>query len=453
MTALNWQEHYKSRLISHEEAAKKIQSNWNIGLCVGGTTTTTEMYNAITDRYKELENVFIVEALALSPNKLMDPKYNEMIWPNIKVSTGFALGPGRALFKEKLRDILIIQAYDTGEVVSTYTDCWFVHTTRPDKNGYVNLSICNFYHREAIKMGIESGRAKMVICECNDQLPVVYGDNYFHVSEFDYFVEVSQPLPTYSAASTEPSKDELSIAQYVADFIKDGDTLQIGIGAVPETVGRLIEGKHDLGIVTELFVNAHLELIEKGIVTNKKKNIFKDTTLMSFAMGDQKLYDYVTENVEAQMLCGSTLTNPFWIATNDNMLCMNTALLIDLTGQLTCEGMGHRQISGTGGQFGFQIGAKHSKGGRALTLLKAANIGPDGSLQSSILPELPLGTPVSVTRNYVDKVITEYGVADIKYLPARARADALIAIAHPDLRGELRKAARKNYYPKFAQEI
>ncbi len=450
---LKWQEYYKSRTIDARTAAEMVQPNWTMMMSIGATPTSAEVYAEIVKRKDQYENVRINECLIISPNIWLDRQTVIDSYPKITGSTGYAIGPNRNMFSEKLRDILISGAYDGAEHMGYECDMWFVTTTRPDKNGFVNLSLNNFFQQDGIRIGRQVGKNKITIAECNDQLPTVFGDSFMHVSEIDYFIEISKEPPYYSPAGTEPAKEELSMAQYVIDQINDGDIVQVGIGPIPETVSRLLDGKHDLGIVTEVFVNGHLDMIEKGIVTNMKKpdHLYKGISIFAFILGDKKLYDYCAENYATQIHSGYKVAHPMFIGQHPNFVAMNNALMIDLTGQINCEGFGHRQISGVGGQFHFQLGSRFSPGGRAITLIKAASKNPDGSLRSAIVPEFIAGTPVSVGRTWADIIITEYGAVDIRYKTARNRADALISIAHPDFRGELRKAARRNLWPAFDQ--
>ncbi len=448
-----WAEYYKSRVITHEEAAQKIQSNDGIMMSVGATASTTKMYEEILKHCINLENIFVNECIVFVPSQFMFRDFNIKYYNQIKGGTGYAIGPARELFKEKLRDILVSQVHDSAEYMAYNTDVWYATVTPPDHNGYVNLSLTDFCHSDGIRMGRKIGRARTVIAEVNDQLPVVFGDSYMHVSEFDYFVEISQPPLLYDPDLTAPSEDIVSMGNYVADLVKDGDTIQIGIGPISETAASLLDKKRDLGIYTEMLATAHLDLIEKGVVTNSKKTFFNGKTVTCFILGNQRLYDYCRENPACQIMSGAAMANPLNIAKNPNMVTINNTLLMDITGASTCEAIGHRQVSGVGGQLAFTMGAMLSDGGRAIQIIKAANRGSDGNLHSSILPELPLGTNTSVTRNWIDNVVSEYGVASMRNKSARQRADALIAIAHPDFRGELRKAARRNLYPSFDQEI
>jgi acyl-CoA hydrolase len=221
---------------------------------------------------------------------------------------------------------------------------------------------------------------------------------------------------------------------------------QMGIGQIPEAVVAGLEGKHDLGVHTEMFPIGLPQLIEKGIVTNERKPFHKGVTVATFCLGDQGMYDYIHENPTCLLHPVGYTNNPSFVAQFPNMVAMNMGLMVDFSGQINSEGIGHRMVSGSGGQLDFQFGAFHSKGGKAITLLYSSRTAKDGTLLSSIVPEMPPGSPITVPRTYAHYVVTEYGIADLRYKSRRQRAEALINIAHPDLRSDLRAALKKNFY-------
>ncbi|MEQ8175652.1 MAG: acetyl-CoA hydrolase/transferase C-terminal domain-containing protein [Syntrophomonadaceae bacterium] len=436
---------YQKKLISIKEAAKKVQSGDVVGLGLAIGSCSADMLNAILDRHEELQDVKIIDTIQLRPCKLYDPEFMFQIDGHINYMPAFSIATGRKMNNSKQADFYPVMSMDLADKFWHKSDVFIAMVTPPNANGYVNLGLTNFYTMEAIREGRASGKQRVTIGEVNDQMPVIYGNNWMHISEFDYFVENSTPIPTFGRGK--PSEVDKSIAAYVLDLINDGDTIQMGIGGIPEAVVSGLEGKKDLGVVTEMFPIGLPQLVEKGIVTNKKKPFHKGVTVATFCMGDEDMYKYVRENPSCEFYPSSYTNNPAFIAQHPNMVAMNMALMVDLSGQINSEGLGHTQISGSGGQFDFMIGSFWSKGGKGITLVSSSRIMPDGSRSSSIVPELPAGSPVTVPRTYAQYVVTEYGVANLRYKSRTERARELIAIAHPDLRGELLASMKKNFYP------
>ena len=447
MVDKGWENDYRRKKISLADAAKLVKSGDTIAIALGVGACSADMYNAILDRHEELRDVKITDTVQVRPSKLYDPAYMAKLDGKINYMPGFGLGTIRKMYSAQLADFYPVTTLDLADKMAHRADIFIAMFSPPNKQGYVNLGLTNFYTMEAIREGRASGKLRLAIAEINDQMPVIYGDNWMHISEFDYFVENSTPMPVFGrGASTERDK---KIAQNVLELINDGDTFQMGVGGIPEAVVSGLEGKHDLGVVTEMFPIGLPQLIEKGIVTNARKPLHKGVTVATFCMGDQSMYEYVNENPACEFYPASYTNNPAFIAQHPNMVAINMAIMVDYTGQIASEGIGHRQVSGPGGQLDFMIGSYWSKGGKGLTLLSAAREMPDGSLSSSILPELPAGTPVTVPRTFAQYVVTEYGIANLKYKTRRERAEELISIAHPDLRGELRNSLKTIFYPKI----
>ncbi|QGT99473.1 4-hydroxybutyrate coenzyme A transferase [Candidatus Syntrophocurvum alkaliphilum] len=441
----NWKQEYNKKSVSLQEAAATIESGDFVGVGLAAGACSADMYDAILERYEELREVRISDSVQLRPSKLYDPQYMRKIDGHINYAPTFGVATIRNMGKTRQADFYPSTTLDLAYKYSEKSDVFITMVTPPNKHGYVNLGLTNFYTMEAIRQGRESGKQRVTIAEVNEQMPIIYGDNWMHISEFDYFVENSTIIPSFGRG--EPTDIEKTIAQYVLELINDGDTIQMGIGGIPEAVVSGLEGKHDLGVITEMFPIGLQKLVEKGIVTNKRKPIHKGVTVATFCMGDKDMYDYVSENPSCEFYPASYTNNPAIVAQHPNMVTMNMALMVDLSGQINAEGIEHQQISGSGGQLDFMIGSYWAKGGKGITLLNSARKMKDGSLVSSIVPELPTGSPVTVPRTYAQYVITEYGVADLKYKTRKERANELIAIAHPDLRGELRATMRKNFYP------
>jgi 4-hydroxybutyrate CoA-transferase len=446
---MDWREDYKRKVVSKEEMAKQIKSGDFImtGLALGNATPG--IYQAILDRAEELKGVRICDAVPVYPNKALSPDYMKNLDGRINHVSGFFSPGGRAQGNSGWSDFIPVMSSDAAEKLATRSDVFICQVTPPNSRGYVNFGLTNFYSMELIQSGKSSGKLRLAVGEVNDQMPVVFGNNWMHVSSFDLFVENSTKIP--AVTRTAPGEREAKIGQYVLELINDGDTIQMGFGAIPEAVVAGLDGKHDLGVLTEMFPAGLNELVPKGVVTNARKPFHKGKTIATFCMGDQALYDFIAESPDCEFYPSSYTNNPAFIAQHPNMVAINMALLIDFSGQICSEGLGYRMISGTGGQLDFTQGAFYSKGGKAITLMTSARKLKDGSLVSSIIPEIPAGTPITVPRVFANYVVTEYGVAYLRDKTVKERAEALISIAHPDLRGELRKSMTKAFYAPGAK--
>ncbi len=441
---MNVKEEYKKKRVTLKEAAAQVKSNEFVGTGLAFGACSPDMFHAIIDRADELNNVTISDCVPVRPSKLYELEHMLKFDGKVNYHPSFGTPLSRKILEPRFCDFYVEQSHDLGDRYGHWSDVYITQCLPPDQNGWVNLGLTNFYTMEAIRIGKALGKQRLTIGEVNDAQPMVYGDNWLHISEFDLFYENQVPVAAFSRAI--PGKRESEIGQHALELINNGDTIQMGIGQIPEAVVAGMEGKHDIGVHTEMFPIGLPQLVEKGIVTNQRKPFHKGVTIATFTMGDQSMYDYVRENPSCQFYPVGYTNNPSRIASIPNMVAMNMALMVDLSGQICSEGLGHRMVSGSGGQLDFQFGAFHSKGGKGITLLYSSRTLKDGSLASSIVPELPIGSPVTVPRTYAHYVVTEYGIADLRYKSRRQRAEALINIAHPDLRGMLRNSLKKNFY-------
>ena len=438
-------EEYKKKVVSMQEAARQIRSGDFVGVGLAIGACSSEMFDTVLDRWEELKGVMISDSVPVRPSKLYDPEFMLRLDGHINYHPAFGMPLSRKINESRLPDFCPLQTSDSAVMYANLSDVFIGMVAPPNPKGYVNLGLTNFYTMEAIREGRASGKLRVAIGEVNDQMPIIFGDNWMHVSEFDFFVENSTKIPAMGRAA--PGDREKKIGEHVLELINDGDTLQMGVGAIPETVIAGLEGKRDLGIHTEMFPMGLPQLVEQGIVNNMRKPlIHQGVTVATFCIGDQGMYDYVNENPSCQMYPGSYTNNPAFIAQHPNMVAMNMALMVDLSGQIASEGIGHRMVSGSGGQLDFMIGSYLSRGGKGITLIYSSRTLKDGTFASSIVPELTPGTPITVPRTYAHYVVTEYGIADLKYKSRRQRAEALISIAHPDLRGELRNSLKRNFF-------
>lgn len=303
-----------------------------------------------------------------------------------------------------------------------------------DEHGYISLSTSNTYEREMIDA------VDIVILETNPNFPRTFGDTQIHIDEIDYLIETDYPVPLIP--NVEPNEKDTVIGEFIADLIDDGDCIQLGIGGIPNAVARALYGKKDLGIHTEMLTSEVAKLAKAGVITGDKKNIHRGKMVATFIMGDQELFDFVDNNPSVEVLAGSYVNNPFVIMENDNQVSINTAIEIDLSGQVASESIGHIQYSGTGGQADTARGAVYSKGGRSIiALYSTANVrNPETGereLKSKIVSQLTPGAIVSLQRQDTDYVVTEYGVANLRGCSVVERVERLIEIAHPDFRDEL----------------
>jgi acyl-CoA hydrolase len=292
-------------------------------------------------------------------------------------------------------------------------------------------------------------KANIVIFEINPNYPRTFGDNQVHISQVDYIIESNYPVPSIPEA--EPNEKDEIIGKLIAEHINDGDTIQLGIGGIPNAVARQLMNKKDLGIHTEMFTTGMMHLIKAGVVTGLKKNVNKGKHVTAFAFGTPELYEFLNDNPSVYFMRGREGNDPAIIGLNDNMVSINTTLEIDLTGQCASESIGHVQFSGTGGQSDTAIGAQNSKNGRSFIALYSTAMvkNPETGISeeiSKIVTFLKPGAAVSLSRNDVDFVVTEYGCVSLRGTTIDERARLLISIAHPKFRDELTKEAIKYGY-------
>ncbi|MDQ7094602.1 acetyl-CoA hydrolase/transferase C-terminal domain-containing protein [Desulfosporosinus sp. PR] len=430
---MDWREMYKSRLTTAGEAVNVVKSGDFV--IPGHAASESELLvNALAGRYAELENVTLIQGVALGSSPYCKPEMaghfilksmfvgantRQSIWENR--GTFFPL-----MFHEFPR------AFREGYLGS---DVFLTMVSPPDEHGYCSLGMSVDHSKELVKC------AKTVIAEVNPNVPRTYGDTFVHVSDLDYIVENDGPILelTRFAAMDEVTQ---AIGRNVAGLIKDGDTLQMGAGTIPDAILHYLKDKNDLGIHTEMFSDGLIDLIEAGIVNGFKKTLNPGKIVVTFAEGTRKVYEYINRNPRFQFHPVDYVNNPCVIAQNDNMVAINSALEIDLSGQVCAEALGTRQYSGIGGQLDFIRGAAAAKNGRPIIVLQST--AKKGTI-SRISCQLKAGTPVTTTRNDVHWVVTEYGAVNLFCKSEKERAAALISIAHPEFRTELKRQYRELY--------
>ncbi|MEY2987277.1 MAG: hypothetical protein RJB13_798 [Pseudomonadota bacterium] len=305
-------------------------------------------------------------------------------------------------------------------------DVFWGSCSLPTKDGFVSLGVNACYEPDVLR------RAKCVILEVNPYMPVVYGDTFVHVNAVNYFVQHEHVLPVLSSEA--PDSLDKEIAQHISDLIPNGATIQLGIGSIPDAVGAQLTHKKDLGIHTELFTESMKNLYENGVINGSSKTIWPHKMIATFIYGSKDLYAFASENPALELYPASIVNDPNRICRNHRMISINTAVEVDITGQVCSESVGHRELSGVGGAADTHIGAQRSHQGRGIIALKSMT---SDNKQSKIVFELKAGAKVTISRNDTDTVVTEYGIAELIGLSVAERARALIAIAHPTVRDEL----------------
>jgi acyl-CoA hydrolase len=318
---------------------------------------------------------------------------------------------------------------ERGDIAS---DVVFSMASSMNEQGFFSLSLGADYTMAAIK------KARAVILEANPHVPFAHGQCHIHISQVSALVESSESIAEVGLPKIGPVQE--AIGKYVSDMIPDGATLQIGYGGIPDAVVMQLTGKNDLGVHTEMIGDGILKLVECGAVNNRKKTLLPGKMVATFALGSQRLYQFMHHNPMLEMHPADFTNDPYIAGQNNQLMAINASLQVDLLGQCGSESLAHRPYSGTGGQTDFVRAANRSAGGKAFIVLPST--AKDDRI-SRIVPTLSAGTHVSTSKNDVNYVVTEYGVAQLRGKSAKQRAQALIAIAHPDFRGELRTAANR----------
>ncbi len=308
-----------------------------------------------------------------------------------------------------------------------------------DENGNFQVSLCLMWEKETLECVLSQPEHKIIL-EVNPNLPRVRGGIDINIQDVTCLMEVDYEIQTIPVAV--PSEDELKVAQNVRSLMRDGDCIQLGIGALPDAIATQCFDLKDLGLHTEMATTTMGEMIRRGVITSERKNFNKGEHIFTFAGGDLALYDTLSQDKKCRIVPASYGVNPVNIMQNDNMVSINTCIEMDLTGQVCSESIGPKQFSGSGGGFCYAYGALHSKGGRGI--MAFTSITKKG--YSKIKTMLTEGANVTVPRNYVDYIVTEYGIAHLRGRSVKERVEALVAIAHPDFRADLLRDARKLMY-------
>ncbi|MCO4821045.1 MAG: acetyl-CoA hydrolase/transferase family protein [Flavobacteriaceae bacterium] len=413
------------KAISAEEAVKIIKSNDKIYLQAAAAAPQV-LIDALTARHEELSNVQICQLHTEGKAPYADPKYKDsfhvnsfFIGKNVRHTLKAGNGSYTPVFLSELpllfkRNIIDLQVA-------------FIHVSIPDRHGYCSLGVSV----EATLAAIDN--ADFVIAQVNKQMPRTHGAGIIHFSEIDAFVECNESLPAHDMV--EPSEIETQIGIHVAGLIEDRSTLQMGIGNIPNAVLMRLTNHKDLGLHTEMFSDGVIDLILNDVITGNYKGVNRGRALSTFLMGSQRLYDYVDDNPYIEMRASNYTNNVDIIKQNPKMVAINSAIEVDVTGQVCADSIGGQMYSGVGGQMDFIRGASLSEGGKAIIALPSAT----KSGISRIVPSLKPGAGVVTTRSHVHYVVTEYGIANLYGKTIKDRVKALVNIAHPDHRETIDK--------------
>ncbi len=428
------------RTVSAEEAVKIIKSGDKIFVHSNSAVPKT-LVKALANRHEELRNVEMYHILTLGDTEDTAPYTMPGMEKSFTTYSLFASKNTRQAINEGRAYYCPIFLHQVPRFVTNVgIDVALIQVSPPDSHGYCSLGVTV----DVADAGVRS--AKKVIAEINPQMPRTHGKSFFHISKFDYVVPVDYDLPTYETGS--PSRATETIGKNVASLIDDGCVLQMGIGSIPDAALNCLYDRQHLGIHTEMFSDGVIGLIEKGIVDNSTKRCVHGTTLASFIIGSKKLYQWVDDNPMITMRPSDFTNNPILIASNDKVVAINSAIEIDLKGQVCSDSMGIRIYSGIGGQVDFIRGAAMSEGGKPIIAIESVvRSRRTGKVKTSkILPFLHEGAGVVTSEGDTHYVITEYGIAYLHGKGVGERATALINIAHPKFRRKMVETCKKINY-------
>ena len=431
-----WMQLYQSKLTTAEKAVSAIQAGMRLFL-TSNCSVPQRVMAALVQRAPQFDSpIEICQVLTIGSADYVAPGMEK----HIRVNTLFISANVRQAVNEGRADFTPCFLSEIPGLFRSGTlplDVALIQVSPPDEHGF-----CSF----GVEVGVTktaAETARIVIAEVNDRMPRTLGDSFIHVSKLTHIVPVSYLLPDHPMGDI--TELEKKIGYYCASLIEDGSTMQMGIGGIPDAVLTFLDDKKDLGIHTELFSDGVIDLVDRGIISGERKTLHPGKIVAGMILGTQRLYDFVHDNPIIEMHPSEYVNDPFRIAQNDRMVAINSAIEVDLTGQVCADSIGSRLYSGVGGQVDFIYGASRSKDGKPIIGMPSSAM-VKGQLMSKIVPMLKQGAGVVTTRNHVHYVVTEYGIADLYGKTIRQRARALIDVAHPQFREELEKAAHELKY-------
>lgn len=419
------------KITTKEEAVSIIKSEDNVFIHSVAAAPQV-LIGAMVERHNELQNVNIYHIHTEGPAPYTKPEYSD----SFNTKSMFIGNNIRRDIAEGRADYIPIFLSETPNLFKkgiVELDVCLIQVSPPDKHGFCTLGTSVDVTRTAAL------HAKIVIAQINNNMPKTHGDGFIHVDDIDYLVEHNSPLPTVESKPL--SDEEIKIGKYISELIEDGATLQMGIGSIPDAVLSQLGNHKKLGIHTEMFAERVIDLVEKGIITGEEKAKHPGKIVSTFVMGSQKLYNFIDDNPEVAMLDVNYVNNSSVIRKNPKVTAINSAIEVDLTGQVCADSIGSKLYSGVGGQMDFIRGASLSEGGKPIIALTSQT----KKGLSKIVPTLKEGAGVVTTRAHVHYIVTEYGVANLYGKSIRQRVKELIKISHPDHREELEKQAHELY--------
>ncbi len=431
----NLRQEYAEKCCSCEDAVKLVHSGDHvyIGSC---TSMAFQLVDALAKRRDELKDVTIGLSQFLRSSDIISEQGKE----HFRISSYFVGQGERKAMNYGMTDFTSFHLSQVDIWCSQimHPDVAFFEVSAPDENGYMNFGASGVALHEHVRKS-----SKKVILQVNRNVPWVCGeDNMIHVSEADIIAEADDELATLENS---PFDDTLStISEYILEQIPDGATIQLGLGGTAAAIGYGLAEKNDLGIHSELMTNSMMFLMKNGNINNRKKTWMPGKSVISFALGSKELYEFLDHNEDIYFMPFTKVNDPNNVAKNDNMISINTAMAIDLFGQVAADSIGFRQQSSTGGQLDFVRGAQMSKGGKSFIAITSAFTDKNGTLRSRITLGLPYGTAVTTPRSDVQYIVTEYGAVNLKVLTMKERVRAMISLAHPDFRDQLTDEAKEN---------
>ncbi len=434
-----WQAKYTSKVVTAEEAVKVIKSGDNI-VVQPGCAAPLELIRAMVKRKDDLFDVNIYHILIVGDLPYAKPGMEKHFKHKaffIGGNTRKAVNEGRAEFIPIFLSEVTLM-FKNGILTS---DVALINVSPPDEHGYCSYGI------DAGNIKTPTEKSNTIIAQINEEMPRGLGNSFIHINKIDFIVEHNEPLMELPQVDPKTDKRLLEvydrIGLYIAEMIEDGSTLQMGIGAIPDSVMKYLKNKKDLGVHTEMFSDGIIELVEEGIINGEQKSIHHGKIIAGFCLGTRKAYDFIDNNPIIEFHPQEYVNDPFVIAQNKKMIAINSAIEIDLTGQVCSDSMGTKFYSGIGGQVDFIRGAAHSEGGKPIIALPSTT---KDLKYSRIVPMLKPGAGVVTSRGDVHYVVTEYGVAQLFGKSIQERAKSLINIAHPNFRDKLLQFAYENYH-------